>query len=62
MNISVGDIVKMKITNIVCGRVVKIEYIKDYNMHVVAFHSGHGYLKYKAPRYLKIIRKNKKYA
>lgn len=62
MNISVGDIVKMKIAKIVCGRVVKINYIKDHNIHMVTFHSGHGYLKYKESHHLKVIRKNKKYA
>jgi hypothetical protein len=64
MNMKVGDIVRMKDSPTVCGEVISIEYFKGWHHnkkyhHIVRFHSGHGYDKFKHPFQLQVIRRKK---
>ncbi len=59
MNIKKGDIVQHKMYSKMQGIVVRVGFSRFHQGHVVVFHGGHGYLKYREPKFLRVIRRKK---
>ena len=66
MNIKKGDIVQHRMYDDMQGEVIRVDFGRisqddgtRRGYHMVAFHGGSGCLKYREPKYLRVIRRVK---